>query len=127
MKTSICLAGALLFLSSALATASESSGHPYQTIIAKNVFRLTMPREILRPKPLLPVITWQGITSLPGLRMVYFKVVLAPKPGEPPREAALALSDGERAGQIEILQIDESAGTVRLRNHGEEQLLRLGK
>ena len=116
---------------SADAAKLDSAGHPYSAIAATNVFRLKVPREPKPPEPVPipppPLITLQGITTISGYREVLFKVTMPARPPEPAREIAYVLSEGQREGEIEVLEINERAGTARFRNHGVEQLLTLGK
>jgi hypothetical protein len=54
-------------------------------------------------------------------------VYLPAKPPEPARELACVLEVGQRAGPVEVLGIDEVAGSVRLKNAGVERVLMLEK
>ena len=127
MRIFICPASVLLFATCVTVAATESQSNPYHAIADRNVFRLTTPREIRPPPPPPPAITLQGISVLPDRQQVCFKVVASLKPGEPPREVSLVLSVGERQGEIEVIEINARAATVRFCNHGEDQLLKLAK
>jgi hypothetical protein len=112
------------------------------------------PARIVDPPPTpRPRITLQGVTTMLGRRQVLFKVhvpprpseparemsgilsdakyqmsfkeQVPPRPGEPANEAFFVLSEGEREGEIEVLEIDERAGTVRFNNHGSVEILNL--
>jgi hypothetical protein len=107
----------------------ELRDHPYKNIPATNVFRLKSPPPPEPPKPPPttppPKITLQGVTTIPDRPHVLFKVMMPAKPPEPAKEMAYVLSEGERAGEIEVLDINEQAGTARFMNHGVEQTLAL--
>src|SRR5439155_9963167 len=57
------------------------------------------------------------------------KAVLPGKPAEPgkpagqPREESFTLAVGQRQDDIEVLEIDEKAGTVKVNNFGAEMTL----
>ena len=105
---------------------ARSTDNPYQPIVIRNVFRLNaLPEpETGRFKPLPPpIITLQGIASYPCRKQALFKVVMATNHGGPPKEVSLVLNEGSRLGEIEVLEINERAATVKFRNHGQEQSL----
>src|SRR5262249_9054084 len=60
-------------------------------------------------------------------KQVLFKISMSPKPGDPPKEMALVMSEGERQGEVEVLEIDEPGGVIKFNNHGQEQTLTLEK
>jgi hypothetical protein len=113
------------------ATAADTAENPYETIALRNAFALKPPP--LPPPPVDPVekergkITLMGIDSLFGYPEVLLKVSLAPNPPQPAREQHLILKEGQRDQNIEVLTINEQAGTVRLLNHGEEETLDITK
>ena len=129
-KVVICLAGGLALHTGARAVTADSAGNPYAGIVDRNVFALKpMPTP---PPPVDPTvtppqkITLTGIVNAFGKKQVYLRTLMS-KPGEAPKETNLMLSEGERAGEIEILEINEVLHTVRVRNHGLEQTLSLEK
>ena len=62
-------------------------------------------------KPPPPKITLQGITTFVGIKRVLFKVQMPPKPGDPPKgEQSFILAEGQRDGDIEVLEIDDKPG-----------------
>jgi len=118
----IGLAGALGWHSHALAVSAETPENPYAGIMERNVFAL-------KPKPAAPgaetatvvpaqKIILQGIVSAFGRKQILFKTTMPAKPGEAAKEASFMLSEGERAGEIEVLEINDLAGTVKFNNHG---------
>ncbi len=125
------LAGGLALPLGARAVTPDAAENPYLGIIDRNVFGLKpAPPPPLPPPPVVAPpqkITLTGIVKAFGKKQVFFRTPAAPKPGEPPKETSFMLSEGERAGEIEILEINEIAGTVRLKNHGVEQPLSLEK
>ena len=82
---------------------------------------------VLKPAPAAtdqtppPKIILNGIMTAFGDRSALFKV-------EPPQAAGRQfyfLSEGERAGGIELLSVDEKASAVKVRNHGVIQVIAL--
>jgi hypothetical protein len=82
----------------------------------------TLPTIVDPPLPPPPLIVLQGLTNINRRRQVLFKVQ---KSGAPAREISCVLSEGERQGEIAVLEIDEKSGTVKFNNHGIEQTLNL--
>ena len=120
-KTLVCVAGAFVLCAVANARAIESSGNPYQEIVARNVFALTNPPPPPRPednKPPPPKITLTGITSILGKKRALMKVQTPAKPGAKQEEQSFILTEGQRDGEIEVLEIDEKAGTVKVNDFG---------
>jgi len=116
-----CIAGAVALWAAATALAVESSGSPYQSIVARNVFGLKDPPPPPRPednKPPPPNIKLQGITTILGNKRALLKVSMPPKPGVKPEEQSFILAAGQREGEIEVLEIDEKEGTVKVDDFG---------
>ena len=112
----VCLLGSLGLCSLAKATIPDSSGNPYQQIAQNNIFRLKPPQVASpepAPRPPLPRVTLTGITTMLGKR-VLLKVQFPANPPEPPREQSYILAEGQRDDPIEVLEINEKAGSVRL-------------
>lgn len=128
-KLLICLLGVLVLGANTRAATATAKKNPYaKAIVGRNVFSLTSapPATIVDPAPPpLPRITLQGVTTLLCRGQVLFKIHMPSKPGEPAREISCVLSEGERQGEIEVLEIDEKAGTVKFSNHGTVQTLNL--
>ena len=123
-KVVLCILGS--FAASTRAETIESRDHPYKNIPAANVFRLKSPARPEGPVPLPPPkITLQGLTTVLPRPHVLFKVMMPATSSEPAKETAFVLGEGEREGEIQVLEINERAGTVRLLNHGVEQTLAL--
>jgi hypothetical protein len=116
-----CVAGALALCAAANALAVEASDNPYQSIVVRNVFGLKDPPPPPKPednKPPPPKITLPGITTILGNKRALMKVMIPPKPGVKPEAQSFILAAGQRDGEIEVLEIDEKAGTVKVNNFG---------
>jgi hypothetical protein len=130
-KVAICLASGLMLTAVAQAVTADAQGNPYQGVVERNVFALKPPPDPSMLKPVAPEppkIIPQGIHSIFGRQQVFFKAMMpGSKPGEPPKETPMVLSVSQREGEIEVLSIDESAGTITFNNHGQIQTLSLEK
>ena len=122
------LSGVILGLSARLLIA-DTSDNPYRGIAGSNVFRLRAPprQEPAPPAALLPKVTTSGITTmLPGKR-VLLKVSYPSRSPEPAKEVSSVLTVGQREGPIEVLAIDETAGSVKVNNSGTIMVLTLDR
>jgi hypothetical protein len=118
---SVCLPaiGALVLGTSAAVDADTS---PYQRIQARNVFDLRDPPPPQTPEP-PPTpqskIRLTGITTIFGDKRALLMVQEPATPGKPPGpETSCILAMGQRQGAIEILEINEKAGTIKVSNDG---------
>ena len=63
-----------------------------------------------------------------GNKLAFLKVQSPPKAGEQQQaEQSLMLTEGQREGAIEILEINEKAGTIRVNNSGTEMTIGFDK
>lgn len=132
MKTStkhlLCLLAGLVppTLNQTQSATLDSRNHRYKNIPATNVLRLkTPPLHPEQPKPLPPTITVQGIATITGRRQALFKVAMPARPPDAAKEISYVLCEGEREGEIVVLEINEQSGTVKFSNHGVVQVLTL--
>lgn len=116
------LAGVLAGLAVATgARAVPEPENPYHTIPERNVFRLNARSEAPAAAPAiipLPRITLTGITTILGGKRALLTVQAAAREGAAPREESYILAEGQREGDVEVLEIDEQAGTVRVNTGG---------
>jgi hypothetical protein len=125
-KAFIGFAGILVALS-AEAVSPDSS---YRVIVDRNVFALqplTKQTEIQVPSEPLAKIIPTGVTTVLGRKLALFKVQPAAKSPQGAKEEAFTLAEGERAGEIEVVRIDENAGVITFRNRGNLIALSLEK
>jgi hypothetical protein len=111
------------------AAAPDAETHPYQAIPAANVFRLVqpVPKVAEAPPVILPRFRLAGITTFPrGKRILLEVIPVAGRNGSSKRESHI-LAQGERIGEIEVLEIDEKAGRVKLSYAGTPVSLSLEK
>lgn len=124
------LLGLSLAVPAALGIAPGAEGNPYEAIPGRNVFALkppTPPPDPNPPPPRVepPKIRLQGIHTILGRKQVMFKAQFPAKPPQPAKEESLLLSEGHGEGEIQVLAIDEKAGTVKFSNHGQIQNLNM--
>jgi len=111
---------ALLLFCAANVAASAAAGSPYQSIWDRNAFHL---------KPATPAHSEKVHTSLPKLHLTRITTILKGKrallkaefPAKPPeraREESYILREGQRAGPIEVLEINEKKEEVKVDNSG---------
>jgi hypothetical protein len=105
-----------------------TTDNPYQAIVGRNVFSLKPPPPPPNPEDLIkkvppPTIKLQGLQTILGRRQVLFKV--PPKPPGQPKEEFFVMNEGERQGEIEVVEINMQAEAVKFKNHGQEQLLNM--
>jgi len=106
---------------------ADTARNPYLRIADRNVFGLRPPRREQSEPPPAPLarVKVVGITTLlPGKRAL-LKVYLPAQPPAPAREVACILKVGQREGLIEVLDIDEVAGCVKVNNAGTEMVVLL--
>ena len=122
-KMLICTLAALTLCAAANAATSDASGSPYQGVVVRNVFGLKPPPpppdpEATKPPP--PKIFLQGITTFGGIKRALLKAQMPAKPGEPPKtdQSSFILAEGQREGDIDVLEIDAKEGTVKVNNFG---------
>ena len=124
------LAFGLLLSASARAGDVAVSANPYTPIVTRNIFGLVPiptnpPVEAGPPATPPPKITPNGIILLFGKLEVLFKVAVPAKPGQPAKENAYVMSEGERQDDIEVTKIDQEAAVITFNNHGTVQELPL--
>lgn len=130
-KVAICIAASMGLQLSAHALTADPN-NPYTPIVDRNVFSLK-PIPVVDPAANTPPptppqkITLLGIVSYLGKKEVIFKTLASSKPGEAQKETTFSLGVGELQGDVEIIDIDHLAGTVRLKNHSVDQFLSLEK
>jgi hypothetical protein len=105
----------------ALCAFGNTPGNPYQGIVDRNVFGLKSPPPPPDPeanKPPPPKIFLTGITTILGNKRALLKMTPPATPGVPAKEQSFTLREGERDGELEVLEIDEKAGTVKVNEYG---------
>jgi hypothetical protein len=112
-------------LASAPGFAASIARNPYQEIVERNVFALKPPPAPMSAedaananRPPLPPIKLTGITTILGGKRAFLNVQMPAKPPEPAKPMSYMLSEGQRDGEIEVLEIDEKGGSVKLNAFG---------
>lgn len=124
-RTTIWLLAIILVGPGVRAAIQNPPSDPYEAIVDRNVFDLHAPPskadlDALKPKAQIPKLTLNGITTILG-KKVTFITTPSVKRGAPP--TTLMLSEGQAQDEVEVRQIDEKAGAVKVINHGEEETL----
>jgi hypothetical protein len=120
--------GVLLSMNALSQDANIPNG-PFAGIVARNMFSLV---PIPPPAPPAndpvdppPKITPTGIMNIFGRDQALFKASNLARPGQPSKEGAYVLSEGERQDDIEVVKIDHVDGVITFNNHGTIQELPL--
>jgi hypothetical protein len=125
-KTWALVCGSLVLSAGVRAVTPDLGGNPYRGIVERNVFSLKdpPPPPKLAPPAAPPVkITLTGITTILGNKRALMRAQIPARPPEPAKEESYMLAEGQRDGDIEVLTIDEKAGTVKVSNHGVPETL----
>lgn len=140
-KSVICLLGGFALGTATYAavnpeSANDSSakgGNPYNVIVDRNVFDLRAPPPPISSQPTNtppPNIKLTGITTILGKKQALFMVQEPAPPGKPAnKEESFILTEGQRQGAIEVLEINNSAKqpTVKIKNDGTVAVLTFEK
>ena len=130
LRALACLAGSLAVCAGAAKLENQDvseeiqSDNPYQAIVERNVFGLKPPPPPPDPesvKPPAPKITLTGVATILGRKQALMKTPPAPvKAGETSKgEQFYTLAEGQRDGDLEVLQIDEKQGIVKVSYAGQ--------
>jgi hypothetical protein len=122
-KSIICLLASLSICASSRAVTPDSSDNPYHGIVDRNVFGLKPPPPPPDPeanKPPPPKIVLAGIMGGFGAKKALMKTTPPAKPGEPAKEQSYILAVGQREDDLEVLDINEKAGSVKVKYGGVE-------
>lgn len=118
MKT-ICLTTIIVFLILAN-DYGDTEASKYNAIVQRNAFNLREPEPPKPPEPPPPSVSVKltGITTLLNTKRVFLVVQEQGKPAE-----SKMLQQGDKEGPIEVVEIDEVNGKVKIINSGKEQIL----
>lgn len=106
--------------------AGAGAATPYAAIARRNVFGLkpaALNANVPPPPAAAVTVKLLGISTILDRRQVMLKVKTAARPPEPAKEQSYLLSQGQREDEIEVLEINAAAGTVKLKN--QEEILSL--
>lgn len=114
----------------ARASAPVRSLEHYERIAERNAFRLQPPPPPAKPPaPPAPKVFLTGITTILGRKLALFEILAPPsgRPGERVQPESFILTEGQRGGPLEVVAIDEHAGSVRIVDDGGLMTLTLEK
>lgn len=120
---SVFTLGSALVAAAGTVDVAELKHHPYKVILDRNPFRLrTLPPPISKPPPpnTLMEVKFTGITSDGSSKRAWF--VIPPGPGRP-EPKSLTLSEGDSAGGLKVVEINEKNATVEILNEGKPVML----
>lgn len=95
----------------------------FQQIPKRNVFGLKEPEQPspTNAPPQIPRLILTGITTILGNKRALLKEQPLAQPGrtaDPAKDISYILTEGQREGSVEVLQIDEKVGSVKVLNSG---------
>jgi hypothetical protein len=106
---------------------NDANKGSYEGIAQRNVFNLHGPSPGRMPEPITPPpiqIRLTGITTIFGDKRALFMVQPPVVAGQPAgKEESCILAEGQRQGTLEVLAIDEKAGTVRVSSEGKVSVI----
>lgn len=109
---------------------SDAAAERFEAIPRRNVFSLVPAEQPPAPATqpaALPKILLTGITTILGNKRALLKKAPPSAAGPGGKEESLFLTEGQREGEIEVLQIDEKAETVKVNNSGTVMTLTFQK
>ena len=121
-----CVISSFILASGTPVFAVNAGANPYVSIVDRNVFGLKPPPPAVPPEPPPDPpgkITLTGITTILGVPQVVLKVAMPARPPQGAKEESYLLTVGERAGDIEVLAIDDREWKVTVKNQGINQTL----
>lgn len=118
-KLSPAVKAAFLWLGVSLA-GPAFGGNPYQCIFERNAFHLRPPEPTNVDSSHLPLpkVRLTGITTILKGKRALLMVDFPATPRERPKEESYILAEGQRAGPIEVLAIDERTAHVEVDDSG---------
>ena len=133
-KTVVCVLGSLAVTAAAHAIVNDGgadNGNPYRVIIERNVFDLKGPPppvSIVPTNAPPPNVKLTGISSILGKKQALFMVQKLGIPGKSPNtDVPYIITEGERQDTVEVLEINEKAATVKIKNDGTVSVLTFEK
>jgi hypothetical protein len=118
----VCLLSGLILWSAAWGASAGGSANPYYQIPERNVFGLKPPQpKTAEPAQSLPLpkITLTGIITILGDKRALLRVQPSAQPrAKPGKEESYTLAEGQRDGEIEVLEIDPKTERVKVNNSG---------
>jgi hypothetical protein len=134
-KSMFCMVGMAAMFGGAGVLTADVAATPYKGIAARNVFALITPPMrapdpvVVKPAPPVADVTLNGIVAGFGMpTRAWIKMRASGSSGRGSMgEESFMLAEGQRAGDVTVLGINERSGVVKVMNSGLEQLLSLGK
>jgi len=113
----------------ALAGSQPLDGNPYAKIVVRNIFGLKppIPPQSTEPKSPPAKLILTGITTILGNKRALISAIPPARGGQSSKEEFYMLCEGQREGGIEVREINEKAGSVRVDGYGAEVTLTFDK
>jgi hypothetical protein len=121
--------GGIVTCSLVAAAGATVLSNPYLEIPARNVFGLRPPQPArVRPPPApLPRIMLTGITTILGVKRALLRIQFPARPFQPAVVKSCILTEGQRDGPVEVLEIKEKTSQVKVDNSGTVSVITFEK
>jgi hypothetical protein len=99
---------------------SSAWSQEYASIAHRNLFGLREPaiEIITAPPPVVPTVTLTGIVTILGRKQAFLTVQPVARQDSKTGPQSFILNEGQAQDEIQVLEIDERAGRVKINNHG---------
>ena len=124
------IASAFALAASVHANVADSTSAHYGEIPKRNIFGLKPPEPAQAPPPpRLPKLVLAGTCSVvvPARALIDEFPAAGAGPADAGKKRSLILAAGERDGDVEVVEINERAGSVTVRNSGTTMILTFDK
>ncbi len=114
----------------ASAPSPDPESGAYQGIVNRNIFGLRAPPAAATNEPArpdIPKLFLGGIATVVGVKQAFLTMQEPGTKAQPGKQESLVLTEGQREGPVEVLNIDEHAGAVRVNNSGTVTTLTFDK
>ncbi len=116
----------LALVCNALAATAQAESTPYDAIASRNIFALGEEKHGVPPvEPPKPSTSFKltGITTVLGVKQAMLLVNEPENKAKSPGAHSVMLCEGQHFAKLDVLQINPTARTVRVRNDGVESEL----
>ncbi len=114
--------GGLLASAGMAAAITEPATASYSVIIERNPFNLKPPEPVKPPEPPAPPPSTVKLTGITTILSSKRALLTVQEPGKP-QPSQKIMREGERDGTLEVVEINEQAGAVKIINSGVSRTL----
>jgi hypothetical protein len=119
----LALAGCATVGLSSFAVTRSAPSPRFDTIPARNLFRLVSPPVLRAPTPLLAKVRLAGVTTILDAPRALLKIQFPATASSPATEQSWILRQGECYREIELVEIDVAAPRIKINSAGAVQVI----